>query len=138
MAASRTASTRMAASTIRTATLRCASACGRTAEESIELGIVELNAVEQRVEGARVGGKVDARLGRIEGGEQPAHADQAIERRRRIDPAPRQAGREPDLVLGDGTHLVPARLGLHALEEGAIEGDDGVGLPADDLLQGSI
>src|SRR5580700_10134927 len=114
MPASRTAASRMTVNTTRTTALRCApSACASATEQPIELRILELRAVEQRVEKARVGAQVDAGFRRIEGFKQPAQADQPVDRRRGIDPTPWQAGCQVDLVLGHRAHLIPARLGLH-------------------------
>src|SRR5260370_42577988 len=113
MLASRTAANRMTASPIRTTALRSAPSVRAGAlEQPIELRILELRAVEQRVKKARVGAQVDASFRRIEGLEQPAQADQPVDRRRGIDPAPWQAGRQVDLVLGHRAHLSPAGLGL--------------------------
>src|SRR5260370_25742274 len=113
MPASRTEANRMTASPIRTTALRSApSVCAGTTEQPIELRILELRAVEQRVKKARVGAQADASFRRIEGLEQPAQADQPVDRRRGIDPAPSPAGRTVDLVLGHAPHLAPAGLGL--------------------------
>ncbi len=103
-----------------------------------ELIVGHGHAVEQVVELPRLGPEVEIGLGGIEGRQQPAQADQPVERRRRIDPAPGQAGCQVDALVRDGAHLVPAGLGRHAVEEAAVQGDHDVGLPGDDLFQRGV
>src|SRR5688572_15671707 len=71
----------------------------RRCQQCVELRLAQVDVVEQFVEIACDDAKVFRKLRRIENGCEPAHADQAIDARRVVKPAKRQAGRKVDALL---------------------------------------
>ena len=74
-------------------------------------------------------------IGRLAEPRQPAQAQEPIGSRRLIDPAEGQGRSEIDMLRFHRGELLPQRVVPDRLIEPGIDGDDDIGLPAEDLLR---
>src|SRR5262245_34438132 len=104
-------------------------------EQLVELGVGRGSMVEERVEGARFLAEVVGEALGIERAAEPFETDQAIDRRREVEPWEWILGHRVHAPVADGPHLAPSRVGAHVGAEASVHRDDHVGIPREDLLE---
>src|SRR5215471_372998 len=107
-------------------------------ENAIERRVVRLDPIEKLEERARDLTHVLGKPVGIKQSGNPAQADRAIDRRRRIDPAEGKPRRKKDALRADCRDRGPDGIGIDLGEKIRVPGHNRVRRPGDDLFHGNI
>src|SRR5215467_3847015 len=107
-------------------------------ENAIERRVVRLDPIEKLEERARDLTHILRKPVGIKQSGNPAQADRAIDRRRRIDPAEGKPRRKKDALRADGRDRGPDGIGIDLGKEIRVPGHYRVRRPGDNLFHGNI